>query len=597
MAPRKTMMELTKPRGAALERVLVGVSAAGYLLVLVTLISGGFSVYLYGVRLSSHTLVRPFAFATASLALAVALSEDRARQLTVIWHAVERRAGLIAACAAVVALMIGIRYGTFTAGGSDSFGYISEADLLLKGTLVVQQPLAKEAPWPDADWTFAPLGYRPGTTAGTIVPTYAAGLPLVMALFVKIAGPTAAYLAVPALGALAVWLTFLVGRKIDDPATGAIAAILLTASPIFLFQLVVPMSDVPVTAWWLLAVVLALEPAAPFLGGLAASAALLTRPNLFPLAGVVAAYLAAARPRPRWRPALLFVLGTVPGCVAIAAMNAGLYGSPLVSGYGSLSDNFALDRLGANLARYPRWLLESQTPFVCLAIAAPWVLRRGARAGWLLLAFSAALLGCYILYLPFDSWLFLRFLLPAIPLLVVLSSAVALALIRRANWKWQPLWTVALIGVMAGSYWDTAVSRGAFMQKDGEQHFAQTGLFVKDALPQDAAVLSIMDSGSVRHYSGRLTLRWDAIPAESLDTVLAFLRARGRPPYLVIEPWELVQFRTRFAGHSALSALDWPPMAKGEGTVGTHIYDPADRDRFMAGEKVETATISAHGKP
>jgi hypothetical protein len=601
------MTGFSRPRLVALDRVLIFISAAGYLVALATLFSGGFSAHLYAARFSSRSLLRPFVLATASLALAVELSAHRARQLSAVGHAVERRAGWIGACAAAVALVIGIWYGTFAAGGSDSYGYVSEADLWLKGALVVQQPLAKEAPWPDADWAFAPLGYRPGPTSGTIVPTYPPGLPLMMALFVKIAGPMGAYLAVPALGALAVWLTFVLGRKIDNATTGAIAAILLTVSPIFLFQLVAPMSDVPVTAWWLLAVVLALEPATPVASGLAASAALLTRPNLFPLVVVFAAYLAAAGPRPRGRAAMLFLLGAVPGCLAIAAVNAALYGSPLRSGYGTLSGNLSLDGFAANLARYPSWLLESQTPFICLAAAAPWVIRhdvgdateRGrssSRRGacWFLLATSVALFGCYLLYLPFDSWMYLRFLLPAIPLLLVLSSAVAQDLIRRANWKSRPLLTVGLVGVLVTSYWNTAVSRGALTQKAGQQHFVQTGLFVKKVLPKEAVVLSIMDSGSVRLYSGHMTLRWDTIPPESLDPALAFLRAKGHSPYLAIEPWEELQFRARFAGHSALSALDWPPMAKGEATDGTRIYDLAERDRFLAGEKVDTWSIPPH---
>ena len=44
-----------------------------------------------------------------------------------------------------------------------------------------------------------------------------------------------------------------------------------------------------------------------------------------------------------------------------------------------------------------------------------------------------------------------------------------------------------------------------------------------------------------------MTLRWDAIPPESLDSALTFLRAKGLAPYFIIEPWEHTQFKTRFA--------------------------------------------------
>jgi hypothetical protein len=317
---------------------------------------------------------------------------------------------------------------------------------------------------------------------------------------------------------------------------------------------------------------------------------LLTRPNLFPLVSVLVIDLMAFRPSSRARAVILFGLGVAPGCLAIAAINAALYGSPLNSGYGSLSSIFGLHGLLANLARYPRWLLESQTPFVCLAAAAPWLLRRRDLV-LLFLGMSAAMLACYAFYTPFDSWLYLRFLLPAIPLLLILSSAVALTLLRRISWKWQPLAIAALLGLIAGWYWSTAVSRGLLIQRAGERHFVDVGSFVRQSLPPEAVVLAVMHSGSVRHYSGRMTLRWDLLPPYWLDPALAFLRAKGYVPYLVMEPWEEEQFRARFQGHSDLSALDWPPMAKSEGQGGTRIYDPGDRPRFVFGERVKTWAI------
>jgi len=577
---------LSRRQLLTLDRCLIVLSAAGFFLVLVTLIVGGFSIRLPGIRFSSHGVLRPLALALAALALAAGRSERRANQIDRVWRGVERHARAVAIVAAIAAFVTGLRYGTFIAGGSDSFGYISEANLWLTGHLVTPEPLATVAPWPDPDWSFAPLGYRPGPTRGTIVPTYAAGLPLVMAGFRALFGANGVFYVVPVLGALAVWLTFVLGRRVDGALTGAAAAMLLAASPIFLFQLVVPMSDVPVTAWWLLALVLltGARPAAAFYGGLASSAALLTRPNLFPLVVVLAGFTMLLGDQPRLRRLMLYGLGVAPGCMAIAWINRTLYGSPIKSGYGSLSTIFSLEGFTANLVRYPTWILESQTIFICLALAAPWLLRRRDLM-WLLLAVSAALFVCYAFYTPFDSWLYLRFLLPAIPLLVILSTAVAMTVLRRTPWKWQALATVALVGLTTGWYWDTSVNRGFAVQKAGEQHFAEVGAFVSRQLPQRAIVLAVMHSGSVRHYSGRMTLRWDALPSEWLDPALDFLKSKGYVPYLIFDPWEEAQFRSHFAGHSALAALDWPPAATIESS-GTQVYDPADRARFLAGEQL-----------
>ena len=199
----------------------------------------------------------------------------------------------IAAGIALVSLLVAIRLGIFAAGGSDSYGYVSQASLWASGRLVTPDPLAALEPALGA--AVAPMGYRLATTPGAIVPIYPPGLPMAMAVALKAGGATAVYYVVPLLGALAVWLTYLLGARVDRPVTGMMAAILVAFSPIFMFHTFEPMSDVPVTAWWLLAWVLALSPSQ--LGGvgagLAVSAAVLTRPNLVPLAIVLAAVVAA----------------------------------------------------------------------------------------------------------------------------------------------------------------------------------------------------------------------------------------------------------------------------------------------------------------
>jgi 4-amino-4-deoxy-L-arabinose transferase-like glycosyltransferase len=84
---------------------------------------------------------------------------------------------------------------------------------------------------------------------------YPPGLPLVFALFQRLGGRPAVFYAVPVLGALAVWATYLLGSFIGGREAGAMAAVLLATSPVLLFQDLVAMSDVPVAAWWALQLV------------------------------------------------------------------------------------------------------------------------------------------------------------------------------------------------------------------------------------------------------------------------------------------------------------------------------------------------------
>ena len=60
---------------------------------------------------------------------------------------VARVSPVLATAAVGVAGAIGVVYGTFVAGGSDSSGYVSQAALWLQGSLHVPVPLSSLVPW------------------------------------------------------------------------------------------------------------------------------------------------------------------------------------------------------------------------------------------------------------------------------------------------------------------------------------------------------------------------------------------------------------------------------------------------------------------
>ena len=59
----------------------------------------------------------------------------------------------------------------------------------------------------------------------------------------------------------------------------------------------------------------------------------------------------------------------------------------------------------------------------------------------------------------------------------------------------------------------------------------------------------------------------------------------------MLEEWEESLFRNRFAAHTPLGALDWPPMARMYVPAVVSIYDPRDRERHLRGEAVPTRSI------
>jgi hypothetical protein len=520
-----------------------------------------------------------------------------------------RRIALAAAALASVAVLcVGIRYGTFAAADNDPYGYVSEADAIDHGTLRLDQQFARAFDWPHAELTFCPPGWRPAAVRGYIVPIYPSGLPFVMASVQRIAGRLAIYYVVPVLGALTVWLTVLVGARVHNPLTGALAALLVASSPIFLYQLVQPVSDVAAAFWWLLVLTLAVRRtrAASAAAGLAASMAIVTRPNLVPLAIVPAAFLASPRiwsvdrdGRGAIRCAADFALATVPGCLVVAALNQYLHGSPLESGYWQQSELFAWSHVVPNLARYPRWLLETQTPFIFVGLFAPAIARRDAI--WLLWTFTIGVILSYLFYAPFglEEWGYVRFLLPAFPPLLILSVAAIVDLLART--PMQRAGATIAVALVCGALvvWQgrQAIHRGAFTLQLAERRYVDVGTYIGRMMPSNAIFIAAAQSGSIRYYSNRLTVRFDLLEPHRLDYARLSLGAQGFHTYLALEEDEERQFRDRFGAFSEIAALDWPPIVERSEPVRVRIYDPADRQRFLAGEALGTSDIDLTKKP
>jgi hypothetical protein len=368
---------------------------------------------------------------------------------------------LAAAAVSLAALSAGVRWGAMVAGGSDSYGYVSQAGYWQRGGVVVQEDVIRPSPWPSAAATWAPLGYRPSPLrADAIVPVYPPGLPLLMAVSQQIGGFTAAFLVVPLSGAFTIWLTYLLGRRVfDAPQIALAGACLVATSPVFLYQLMNAMSDVPVTAAWTLAILM-VAARRPLAAGLATSAAIAIRPNLAPLAGVLLLWIIVSEWRERGvsdvlTAAFRFGIGVSVAVVGLASFNWRVYGSVLRSGYGTASEYYAWRFAATNARQFAGWLVEVQTPIVALALlffAAP-ALFAAPRLRSVRLLFGGTILvviGSYLFYLPFDVWWYLRFLLPMWPAMMLLTAAAIDALVRRWLYSVYP-WamTAAVVALSA----------------------------------------------------------------------------------------------------------------------------------------------------
>ena len=498
----------------------------------------------------------------------------------------------IAAALAATVLCTGLFGGTRVAAGSDAYGYVSQVDLWLRGDLHIDQSFGASVPWPLARWTFMPLGYRPEPDGYRIVPQYSPGLPLLMAAFKLIAGQCAIFWVVPVCGALLVFATYAIGWRLERPIVGLAAAWLVATSPTQLFMLMAPMSDVPAAAAWAVAVACALgrTPRSAFAAGVAAAAAILIRPNIAPLAGVIFLWLlwpafakaSAGKRDPAWR-ALCFAIPAAAGAVAVGVINARLYGSPLVSGY-DMTDAYLLSYVLPNARRYLWWLFSAETPFaiagfasLAIPLARIWRTRESREALWLLAGIAAAVWISYLLYVPWDAWWYLRFLLPAWPMMAIGTASLAAALYRARPAVARPaaIVVLALIGVSGLSQ---AVQRDTFSVAAGEAKYVEVARTVEALTAPDDVIIAAQHSGSVRYYAGRLTLRWDVGDPAWLDRTVDWLAAHGHHPYFVLEPQEIDELRARVGPVNASARLDWTPMVSFRGGAVT-MYDGVRRER------------------
>lgn len=412
-----------------------------------------------------------------------------------------------------------------------------------------------------------------------MVPTYSPGLPLTMAAFKAVGGENAVYLVVPLLGALSVWLTYVLGLHLAGATAGALAALMLLASPTFLFQLMWPMSDVPAMALWLAAVVLVLQPSSrsTAASGLAAAAAILTRPNLVVLA--VPLLMLIALEQRTWRARIVAWLtwsaAAGIGVVADALINRHLYGSATFSGYGTFSTIYAAAHFWTNVVQFPRWLLQTESPLIVLSIAAPFVLRWRGTAGGARLAvwgmgLVAVVLLSYLWYTPYDNWTYLRFLLPAYPVLMASAAAVVVAVAPDAGARRTAMFAVVVVAVTAWGLWQ---GRPAFEVRASEARY-RTAARLATGLPDNAVIICNQHSGSLRYYANRLTVRYEWLYPDVYSEAVQYLHSIGRPVFAVLDDWERDVFRMRYAGHADLSWLDRPAIVVADERVYFYKVSP-----------------------
>jgi hypothetical protein len=546
-------------------------------------VSGGFRTTVGGFRISMRSPLPAGAGALLAGAAWFFLARRRrsiAADLEAWWLAIERHATRIIGVLALTSAIIASTFATRSAAGADASGYLSQARFWTSGMPMLGDDLSVsladvvgQSDW-TGQWLTTPLGWRPVSVPGLQVPTYPPGLPLLMSLphrYFGIAGATAV---VMAAAAASVWATGMLAGGV----AGVVAAVLVGLMPAFIYQSIQPMSDVPVTAAWMLCF-LFLRNNKPELAGYACALAVLIRPNLAPLA-IVPLALSPRRLAFAWPVALVGAF--------LAVVQNGWYGSPLRSGYGSADELFALANVRPNAERYSQWLVTT-APVLLLAPFGVARARRDRRALGLAV-FATLVIAAYLVYAVFDQWSYLRFVLPALAVFAVFAGIELTAWMERCPVVWRaPLVCALLIATAAHGLW-LARSLEAFRLRDQLARVGQVADYVNQAASANAVIVSGEQSGAMRYYTDRSILRWDAAMATLVSASVETLERAGRPTLIVLDAWEEEPFRRKFASDPALQ-LDWPPAVEAGSSHRTKLWKISDRAKFLSGERVETLRL------
>ncbi len=488
---------------------------------------------------------------------------------------------------AAAVFVLAVVYGARVVGGSDEYGYVSQADLWLGGNLVVDQPFVRGSPWPEnTPWWFSPLGYRPHPSdPSALVPVYSPGLPMMLALAKFIGGQDGMFFVVPLFGGLLVLATYALGRRLGSGIAPLVAAWLVATSPVVLSHSMATMSDVPVAAAWMGAFCLLLGTSTASAAGAGALSgiAVLIRPNLAPLALVLGSlYLLRMRASGMRSLVHLAVFGmaAAPAAIIIAILNDRLYGSPLASGYGPLAELFKAERMLPNLRNYLQELVEVHTPVVLLGLAALafparrlWPDARERAAFLVIGAFVAAIWAIYCAWVVFDSWWYLRFLLASFPLIMLGVGACADALFRM-DARWSRIAVVVGIVAVGLAQLRFASTHTVFEVGPGMRRYAVAAALTRRVTEPNSVVVTLNHSGSVRYYGARVTVNFANMAEDGpIDDFLDWLQKNGVRTYATLEDWEVKEFAKRFPRAAHLAAFERPPLAIFNNPGRLLVYD------------------------
>ncbi|HTD52004.1 MAG TPA: hypothetical protein VK780_03185 [Thermoanaerobaculia bacterium] len=445
-----------------------------------------------------------------------------------------------------------VRHAAFAVGGADSSGYANTARRMKAGTLVDRpRSLDRLGLSDDMARICIPLGFLTGPKPGTMAPAYPSGFPAHLLAASMLAGwEVGPYLVSPLAAVLSVLLLYLLGRDLGLSASWAGgAAAIFAVWPVLVFQAFQPMSDVVATLWAIAAMLFARRARRHGMWALAAGGAfglaVLVRPAnvllLVPLAFALPATLSTFA---------LFAAGGVPFAAAFAAYNLHCYGGVLKTGYGKIGlfDSLKLSNFAPRIKYYGLQILQTFSPLPPLAwLALPADRRTETRDRAMLLTWFGTYLLLFSFYGPYESFIFVRFLLPGVPALVLGAALVAHRLLGDSSARRLVLAAVLFLSILALEV-RSARHLDILGIIDDQSVYPEACRWASSVLPAPAVVLTMPASGALEYYTDLTYVVWVWVDAESFRALRPRTERRGWRWFALLFPDEREGFFKQLPG-------------------------------------------------
>jgi hypothetical protein len=456
---------------------------------------------------------------------------------------------------ALLAVVIGIgtvvaRYGKPIAEGSDASGYIHNSRLIMEGRLYSELRPIGDLPIERINLgAYQPLGFNLERDTQRLKPIYPFGPSIFFAAFQLISDNyLGILLALIFIGCATPIGVYLLSRELGlEHNWSVLAACILGLSGIYLYRSMLAASDALSACLAVYCVYLALvahrRPLYAALLGICFSLALFTRlPNAMIALPVGLALLYRIRQQVWW---WVIILSSLPGIAILLWINNELYGSPLASGYGNVWRLFKAEYFGMTMRHFAYWLTELHTPVVTLGFLASLLLFRKQPITLVILWIWS---GSFILFYAFYYyshlvWWYLRFILPAVPALVIGSvfslRSVSNYLGKATRQPWLPAALCAGL-LLYICFSEIAAYKGNiyFDGRKKNNYLMLNQWMEENATPGDV-FLSMQTSGAIYYYTNHAIMRYDLLREGDWDIVRNYMKGYEGNLYATVFPFEI----------------------------------------------------------